>query len=256
MDTLLRETHAAEQQHFWYRGFRCFVRPLLAAAANGERPRRLLDAGCGTGANLGLLAEFGDAHGFDVTLSGLLLGRGYGARREACATACRMPFPTATFDVVTSFDVLYCLDDAEERASIGEMFRVLRPGGSAVVSVPAFDMLRGDHAVFSHERRRYTRGKLGAALDRAGFRIERLTCTNAALFLPLLTLRCWQRARGLPPPGEACSDFRQPPAIVNSLLAALLSVEARLVRLIDLPFGSTVVCLASKPRRETPADAA
>ena len=256
MDTMLRETHAAEQRHFWYRGFRDFMRPLLAAAATGDPPRRLLDAGCGTGANLRLLSEFGDAYGFDLTLSGLLLGRGYGARRVACANAGRMPFPAAAFDVVTSFDVLYCLDDAEQRAAVAETFRVLRPGGHALVSVPAFDALRGDHSVFVHERRRYTRGRLRGVIERAGFLIERLTCTNAVLFLPLLAARSWQRARGLPTHDQARSDFRQPPAIVNALLSALLSVEARVVRATDLPFGSTVVCLARKPQHESSADAA
>ena len=252
MDAVLRETHTAEQRHFWYQGFRSFVRPLLANALQGNRPRRLLDAGCGTGANLALLAEFGVACGIDLTLSGLMLGRECGARRTACATACRLPFLPAAFDAVTSFDVLYCLEDEDERTAIAEMFRVLRPGGGAVVSVPAFDALRGEHSVFVHERRRYTRARLRAALEHAGFRIERLTCTNACLFLPLLAMRSWQRARGLPPPDHARSDFRQPPALLNALLAGLLRAEARLVRLIDLPFGSSVVCLARKPRAQLP----
>ena len=92
---------------------------------------------------------------------------------------------------------------------------VLRPGGTAVFSVPAFDVLRGEHAVFAHERRRYTRPGLRALLDSAGFRIERLTCTNATLFVPLLLRRTWQRTRGLPQPEQARSDFRLPPAAVN-----------------------------------------
>ncbi len=256
MDDVLRATHAAERRHFWYRGFRRFVRPLLAAAAASPDVRRLLDAGCGTGANLGLLGERGRAFGFDLTLSGLLLGAAEGPRRVACASAPRMPFADAAFDVVTSFDVLCCLDDADERAALEETFRVLRPGGAAVINVPAFDILRGEHSVFVHERRRYTRGRLRAALEQAGFRIERLTCTNASLFLPLLAKRTWQRARGLPASCEARSDFRQPPAAVNALLSALLAVEAHVVRLIDLPFGSTVVCLARKPWPEAAADTA
>lgn len=252
MEALLRETHDAERRHFWYAGFRCFVRPLVAAAVAtvGREQPRLLDAGCGTGTNLALLNAFGDAHGFDVTLSGLVLGRTTGARRVACATASRMPFADAAFDVVTSFDLLQCLDESTERDAVAEMFRVLRPGGAAVVSVAAFDALRGEHAVFGGEQRRYTRRRLRAALTPAGFRIERLTCSNALLFVPLLARRTWQRARGLPPAGEARSDFRQPPAVVNAMLAALLAIEAQAARFVDLPFGSTLLCLARKPRAE------
>jgi SAM-dependent methyltransferase len=247
METVLRETHDAEQRHFWYRGFRRFVHPLLAVAA-GAGPVRLLDAGCGTGANLALLSEFGQAWGFDLTLSGLVLGRARGAQ-VACATAAQMPFADGAFDVVTSFDVLYCLEEGTERVAVEEMFRVLRPGGAVLISVPAFDCLRGEHSVFVEERRRYTRARLRDLLGQTGFRIERLTCTNATLFVPLLVRRSWQRLRGLRHGRNARSDFRQPPAAVNGLLGALLAFEARIVERIDLPFGSTIVCLARKPGR-------
>ena len=253
MDAVLRETLRAEKRHFWYRGFRGFVRPLLAAAT-GNKAVRVLDVGCGTGANLAMLGEFGDACGFDLSVSGLMLGRSCGAHRVACATASQMPFADAAFDVVTSFDVLYCLDEETERATVAEMYRVLRPGGAAVVSVPAFDCLRGEHSVFVHERRRYTRTRLRTLLDATGFGVERMTCTNATLFVPLLATRTWQRVRGLRPRGQARSDFRQPPPAVNGLLAALLALEARFLELIDLPFGSTIVCLARKPQTDTTAN--
>ena len=260
MDALLHETHSAEQRHFWYRGFRRFVRPLLASAAAAvadvERRPRVLDAGCGTGANLGLLDEFGNAYGFDLTLSGLRLGRARGPCRVVVADAPRMPFADATFDIVTSFDVLACLDDRAQHDAIRETYRVLRPGGAAVISVPAFDVLRGEHAVFTHELRRYTRGGLCTLLDSAGFCPERVTCTNATLFVPLLIRRTWQRTRGLPHREQARSDFRLPPAAINRLLAGLLWLEAAVVARMDLPFGSTVVCLARKPRPDTVPHAA
>ncbi len=256
MDALLQETHEAERRHFWFRGLRGFARPLLAYATSGVGAARLLDAGCGTGANLALLSDFGDAYGFDLTLSGLTRGFADGTRRLACATAQSVPFADATFDVVTSFDVLYCLDELDEGAAVAEMFRLLRPGGAAIINVPAFAALRGEHSVFGGELRRYTRPRLRRALELAGFRVERMTCTNACIFLPLLALRTWQRLRGLPVRAAARSDFGRPPALVNAVLSAVLIAEARVVRWVDLPLGSSILCLARKPRPAGMAEAA
>ena len=121
----------------------------------------MLDCGCGTGANLELLDRFGRAYGFDLTEIGLRIGRDAGRTRLARATVTAVPFPTASFDIVTSFDVLYSLPDSEdENAAIAEMYRLLKPGGYALVNVAAMHMLRGDHSVLSREVRRYSRGEL------------------------------------------------------------------------------------------------
>src|SRR5262245_3373454 len=177
MDDLLRATAEAEARHFWFRGFRAFVTPLLREAAR-RRPgglARLLDCGCGTGANLTLLNQFGRAYGFDLSPVGTRIGRQSGRTLIARASVAAAPFPSAAFDIVTSFDVLYSLDDATERAAIGEMFRLLKPGGFAVVNVAAMESLRGDHSVLSHEIRRYGRADLRSRLVAAGFAIERIT---------------------------------------------------------------------------------
>ena len=247
MDELLRETYDAEQRHFWYRGFQRFVRPFVAETVAGREQPWLLDAGCGTGTNLGLLSDFGQAHGFDVTWTGLRFATTQGRRRIACGRVSAAPFRDASVDVVTSFDVLYCLEESEERAAIQEMYRVLRPGGAAVINVAAMAVLRGDHSIFDGEVRRYTRRGLRSVLERAGFKIVRMTHTNASLFLPMLLLRAWQRRRGLARPGKARSDFGQLPRPVNTLLSAVLAVEAGVIRWIELPFGSSILCLARKP---------
>ena len=106
VEHLLRATARAEVRHFWFRGFRAFVTPLLQYAAAGRPDSRLLDCGCGTGANVELLDTFGRAYGFDLTEIGLRIGREAGRRRLARASVTAAPFPTACFDIVTSFDVL------------------------------------------------------------------------------------------------------------------------------------------------------
>jgi SAM-dependent methyltransferase len=242
-DALLAATAAAEARHFWFRGFRRFVTPVLARAAAGRMAPRLLDCGCGTGANLAMLDRAGRAFGVDCTFSGLAAGARVGRRRLVQADAAAMPYADATFDVVTSFDMLQVLPDAREEAAIAEMARVLKPGGALVVNVAAMRVLHGHHALLSEEARRYSRAELRTKLEAAGLRVVRITHTNAALFPVMLAVRALQRLRGARPD---TSDIAVPPAPVNALFDALLAVEARIVPHVTLPVGSSILCLCWK----------
>ena len=247
VEHLLRGTARAEARHFWFRGFRAFITPLLERAAAGRTGARLLDCGCGTGANVELLERFGRAFGFDLTEIGLRIGRDAGRTRLARATVTAVPFPTASFDIVTSFDVLYSLADRDETAAIAEMYRLLKPGGCLIVNVAAMAMLRGDHSVLSREVRRYNRADLRSRLERAGFQIERLTYTNATLFPPLAIARLVQRRRGLRAESEAGAEIAVPPAPINAIMTGVMRLEALWLRMFDAPFGSSLLCLARKP---------
>src|SRR5438045_2764265 len=138
---MLEETYRAEQRHFWFRGFRRFVLPFIREATSGLTRPRLLDCGCGTGANLSLLQQFGAPFGADRTWQGLQLAHRHGLPRLARADVACLPFAANVIDVALSFDVLYCLEDEMERRAIAEMHRVLRPGGAVIVNVAALDML-------------------------------------------------------------------------------------------------------------------
>jgi SAM-dependent methyltransferase len=247
VEHLLRATARAEARHFWFRGFRAFITPLLREAAAGRPDARLLDCGCGTGANLVLLDRFGRAYGFDLTEVGLRIGRESGRTRLARASVTAAPYPSAAFDIVTSFDVLYSLADADEQAAIAEMYRLLKPGGFAVINVAAMSVLRGDHSVLSREVRRYSRNDLRTRLERAGFLVKRLTYTNATLFPALAIARLIQRRRGLRLESEADSEISVPPAPINAIMTAVLHLEALWLRAFDAPFGSSLLCLAMKP---------
>jgi SAM-dependent methyltransferase len=247
MEHLLRATARAEATHFWFRGFRLFVAPLLRQATKDRISPLILDCGCGTGNNLTLLEQFGHAYGFDLTAIGLKIGRESGRSRLARASVTAVPFPADTFDIVTSFDVLYSLEAVDEHAAVSEMFRVAKPGGFVVVNVAAMQSLRGDHSVLSREVRRYDRQSLARLLNDAGFAIERLTYTNAVLFPAMAIARAVQRRRGLSSEEHADQEIRVPPAPVNLTLTVALTVESWWLRLVDNPFGSSLLCLARKP---------
>lgn len=241
MDRLLDATARAERDHFWFRGFRRFVRPLLDRAAAGRNDLLILDAGCGTGHNLGLLARYGRAIGIDITLSGLARAHRADRRAVAQASVTDLPFPAATFDLLTSFDVIYALHDREEGLAIAEMARVLRPGGALVLNVAALPVLRGNHSVLGGEVRRYTRRLLSDRLRRGGFEIQRLTYTNAAI-LPLVAgVRFTQRLTGH---RHSDREITAPAAPINSALSAALALEAIALRLVNMPLGSSLLALA------------
>jgi len=244
MDRLLQATARAERDHFWFKGFRRFMAPLLAQAVRNRQTPRILDCGCGTGHNLALLRLYGAPVGIDLTWTGLAFARGRGERAIAQATAASLPFPDATFDVVTSFDVIYALDDAVEAAALGEMFRVLRPGGHLVLNAAAMDVLKGNHSVLANEVRRYNRRTLSDRLTRTGFEIRRMSYTNATILPIVAAVRLFQRASGHE---ESNQEISVPPGPVNAALTGALAVEARLLRFVDMPFGSSVMALAQRP---------
>jgi SAM-dependent methyltransferase len=248
MDALLERTFDAEPRHFWFRGFRRFIAPLIDEATAGIARPRLLDAGCGTGANLPFLEKYGVPFGVELVWRGLQFGHDRGLTRLTQASVTRLPYPDASIDVVLSFDVLYCLHDSDEQAAIAEMFRVLRPGRSLIVNVAALDMLKGDHSALTREVRRYTKRGLRDKLERAGFRVKRITYTNASLFPVTAIVRALQRLRGMKSEEGNEGDFHLPPGPINVLFSAALAVESKLIAAgIDMPIGSSVLCLASKP---------
>ena len=247
MEQLLEETYRAEREHFWFKGFRQFITPLVDEALAGRRDARLLDCGCGTGTNLDLFRTRCRAFGFDLTPGGLRYARTHGGLRVARASITDVPFTAATFDVVTSFDVFQCLTEAQETQALASMARVLKPGGAMVLNVAALEILSGSHAVLSEEVRRYTKPLLRQALTRAGLVVERLTYTNFSLFPLMLASRAWQRLRGAARPDALTAEITVPSAPVNAALTAVLSLEARALSLTNLPIGSSLLVLARKP---------
>jgi SAM-dependent methyltransferase len=253
MDRLLEATARAERDHFWFRGFRRFVEPLVAEAlrrtpAPARQRAAILDCGCGTGHNLAMLRRYGSAYGIDLTWAGLQYAHDRGDRLIARATAASLPFATARFDLVTSFDVLYALPDEVERRAIEEMFRVLKPGGRLIVNVAALDSLRGNHSVLAGEIRRYSRPDLTRRLERAGFRVRRATYTNLSILPMVAAVRLKQRLGGHE---ESQEEITVPAAPINSALSGLLAAEAALLRVVNMPLGSSLLALAEKPPGST-----
>lgn len=241
---LIDEIASLEEEHWWFLGRGLLVRALVEreCARRGGRVGRLVDVGSGTGAILRELSPLAaEAVGVEVDERALALSRGRGLDIRV-APADRLPFADATVDVATAFDVLEHLDD--DVAAAAELRRVLRAGGAAIVTVPAYRWLWSEHDVRHHHRRRYTRTTLRRTLESAGLEVHRLGYLMSLLLPLALVERLAARARRRPPRGLAV-----PPAPVNALLLGVVAAERRLVLAGGLPFGLTVFAVAGPAAR-------
>lgn len=244
MDAMLAATATAEDSHFWFTGLRRTSRRLLEAELGGARPGRIVDCGCGTGRNLDWLRDLGSVVGVELSSTGLAVARAR-HRPVVQGSVTALPLADASVDLATSFDVLYCLPEADERLALQEMYRVLRPGGVALFNVAALDILRGSHSTLTGELRRYTRPMLRTRLQAAGFRITRLTYTNGITFPLTFAVRLSDRLRGRAEVSST-TDLQVPMAPVNLLLDTALRLESLALRHVDLLIGSSLFCLARR----------
>jgi ubiquinone/menaquinone biosynthesis C-methylase UbiE len=244
MDDLLELTGRAEATHFWFRGFRKFITPVLADLTHDRPGLRLVDCGCGTGHNLRLLRPHGRAVGFDLSEGGLTRARADGLT-VLRGDVTRIPLASASFDVATSFDVLQCVEG--DLDAVREMARIVKPGGVVVVTLAALDALRGDHAEVWQEVRRYTPATARRLVEAAGLTPERVSFMFASLFPLMASVRLVQRVtRRFGRQLSAETDIAVPAGPVNLLLTALVSAEAALIRHVPMPIGSSLLVVARK----------
>jgi SAM-dependent methyltransferase len=236
---------AVEDRHWWYGGMRALAAALLDSVYAGRQDLRILDAGCGTGGNVRFLHRYGQVVGVDLAAEALELGRRRVPGMLARGSVLALPFADATFDLVTSFDVLYHRAVPDEGPALRETARVLRPGGRLLIRLPAYEFLRSKHDRAVHTRRRYTAGQALALLQAHGFAIERCSYVNSLLFPLPLAQRLLERA--LPLLERDGSDLAMPPPLLNELLRWPLAAEAAwLGRGRSFPFGLSILCLARR----------
>ncbi len=201
---------------------------------------RVLDIGCGCGATMDHLKQYGQPHGIDLSALPLRFSRQRGHQRTLRASATELPFDSESFDLVTALDVIEHLEN--DTQGMTEIRRVLKPGAPAVIFVPAFQSLWGPNDVQSGHKRRYRLNEMRATVEKAGLRIERISYANFAMFVPI-----WLGRKILTLLGrDEQAENRINHPIINNLLTKIFSSEAGWLRKRTLPFGVSIICVARK----------
>ena len=242
-----------EKGHWWFVGRRriieSFLQRLCRDMTSGTSANpgseagtalKILDVGCGTGANLEMLSQFGETEGVDVSAAALDFCRARGLENVKQGEAERLPYEDGVFNLVTGLDVVEHLDD--DLAGLKEMHRVLGREGRALLFVPAFMFLWGVQDDISNHRRRYTLSELKQVVKQAGFEVERATYVNITFFAPILLGRLLMRVTGFRPASENNLTI----GFLNGVLGKILGAESLALRHTGFPFGVSIICVARK----------
>lgn len=230
-----------EDRYWWFVSRRELVLDLVGTL-NLPPSARLLDIGCGTGATAAALRRFGRVFGVDMSPLALECCRRRGVADLMLGKAEALPLASETVDVIVATDILEHLRD--DVAALREFRRVLRPGGYAVVTVPAYQALWSEHDVALMHCRRYVEKILTERVREAGLEMVRSSYALSFL-LPLALGRLMKRKAAVGRAAEAQVPVL--PERINSLLIRFQRLETALLRRVRLPWGLSVVAVIHKP---------
>ena len=235
---LYEDMYKTEDSHWWHKSKRRFVEQFITTYVQ-KKKITILDVGCGTGKNMERLSHYGEVWGVDLSEEALSFCKKRNLTRVKKGEAEKLPFKKGTFDVVCVLDVLEHVDD---KLAVKEIRRVLKNSGFIVVTVPAFWWLWSKWDDVLHHKRRYTKKRLMEILVQEGFVIQRNTYIHSFLVLPSLIIRKLKQFQQK----TYTSDFQINNAFMNKLLLFMSELEQMWINRYDMPFGTSVLCIAQK----------
>lgn len=249
--TLTYPREIPEDAHWWFATRTWAIEKFLATLPK-QNNLDILDVGCGAGNMIHHLAQYGRVRGIEVDARPVSIAqaRGYDVRQgDATKT---IPFPDASFDLITALDVIEHVDG--DTNIMREARRVLRPHGHLLVTTPAFQWLWSHNDELNAHKRRYTAAELRGKLEQSGLAVRRLSY-NFFLVFPLAAgMIALKNATGKSAElkshhfdQDAYQVDMEPVApALNTLLRGVGRVEAGLIGAVDLPFGTSLIALAQK----------
>ena len=245
-------TKIEEDEHFWFAGRTWSLLNMIDRVVEPDGTKRVLDIGCGAGNMFHHLARYGPVVGVDNNPKPLVVARerGYDVREGPAED---LPFEADSFDLVALLDTVEHCDD--DMAVLRECYRVCAPGGHLVITVPAFMWLWSHNDVLNDHKRRYTNDELEGKLAQVGFRVAHRSYNNFFVF-PLAALMILLRREAGHEPELASPHFddesyqveMEPvPPLLNTILSGVNWTESQVLRWVNLPVGTSIICIAQKP---------
>ncbi len=231
-----------EDKHWWFRVRRNIVFSLINEHRLPEQAK-IFDFGCGSGYLVRCLQNLRyNASGQDVSAEAIEFGRGRGIKNLQVAHGPEIGLLEGSFDLALVLDVIEHIKDDYE--AIRRLEEVLKPGGMAILTVPAYQWLWGVQDDVSHHFRRYNIGQLTNLIkNNSGLNIVRKTYFNTFLFPPIAGLRLISRLFKFK---SRESDFDINNRLMNRVLYQIFNLESRVLNYINFPFGTSILIVVQK----------
>lgn len=235
----LKDMHSGmNEKHFWLVAKRNMIDILMQRAAGGLRNLSILNIGAGTGEDFLILKKYGKLSVIDIDAETVVLMPAHLVEAKFVADACAMPFKNESFDLIVAFDVLEHIPN--DTKAVSEILRCLKPGGSFVFSVPAFNFLFSRHDELLGHVRRYDKKMIRSLL--CNFELRFLSFWFFFLFIPAAVWRLLQRY-GIIPQNRA-----EQMGLFNGLGGMIMRFENALLRVgARFPWGLALIGIVRKP---------
>lgn len=232
-----------ETAHWWFVGRRNVLTRLLSGLKL-PKDAKILEAGCGVGGNIAMLAQFGQVSALEPDAP----SREHVAQRTGVTPVegflpHQVPYADKSFDAVCAFDVVEHVEDDD--GALAKLAALTKPGGYLVVTVPAYAWMWSRHDEIHHHKRRYTRGQILAKVRAAGIEPIKASYFNAALFPLAAVVRALKKLTG-----ARAEDDAMPPGPLNAIFTWLFSLEAAWLAHASLPFGLSIVVIGRPAVRQ------
>jgi len=240
MDRVVYDRMAAhDTTHWWYRARREILSDYLKRYGALPSQAKILEIGCGTGHNLPMLASFGDVDAIEIDESA-----GKFAAERLGKPIGTSPLPELAgvgrggYDLVAVLDVVEHVDD--DVGALEAIASLLKPGGKILITVPAHQWMWSAHDVVNHHKRRYSKGTLVAALEKAGLKWRKLRWFNSLLFPAAVAARMVGKLTG-----KDDSDDSPPARPLNAVFETIFRLERHLLGRVPMTPGLSIIVLAS-----------
>ena len=237
------------RRHWWWR-----VRHELVMRTVGQllheddtppSARNIFDIGCAGGVSFDDLSLYGEVYGLEPSPTLVDACPQWRERIELSGFGPDYS-PSRQYDLVLMLDVLEHIED--DAAALGSLRQLLKPGGQAILTVPALQSLWSVHDVINLHYRRYDKGGLKHLIEDSGFAVRDLRYffiwPLGLMYVRKLLLGTKQQ------PGKSYT-VPVPSTPINTLFASLSRAEQRLMRLgVRWPIGSSLLAVVERPHEQ------
>lgn len=221
------------ERHWWFRVREQAILELLRRRQPPGGWKSILDIGCGDALFFPELSRLGEVEGVEPI--GEIIDPENPFRERIHVGPFDESFqPRKRYSLILMLDVLEHLENPV--AALRRAVSLLEPGGSLLITVPAFRLLWTSHDTLNDHFTRYTKAGFRRVAEQAGMKISESRYMFFWLFLAKLGVRTKEAILGSQP-----GIPKVPPPAVNHLLEWISRLEEKMLRGLPVPFGSSLL---------------